>query len=106
MGEHGQDTTGRGPLEAALQGDADEASGSGQARVGNQAAPSGTAGIFESGGAGSSEGIAHAGRTGFTTPGGVSAIHDMAARSESFSDPIAGEAEAGAELLERAKREM
>ena len=101
-------TSSGGPLEDALQGDTgntDQASSGGGARMGNQSAPSGDAGVFESGGSGGG-GIAQSGRAGFTTPGAVSAIHDMAARSESFSDPIAGEAEAGAEMLEQAKKNL
>ncbi len=92
MGEHEQDAgTGRaGPLESALQGD--------QGQGGDQTA---------SGGGGSTlSGSAPTGRASFTTPGSVSSIHDMAAKSEAFSDPIAGEAEAGAELLDEAKRRM
>jgi hypothetical protein len=94
MGEQEQDTgtTGAGPLENALQGDTEQ--GSDQAK----------AGARSSGGSiGSS---ASTGRASFTTPGAVSSIHDMAAQSESFSDPIAGEAEAEADLLEEAKRKM
>jgi len=117
MGEHGQDTAnaGGGPLEAALQDDApqteqtEQTETGGQARMGNQAeAPSGDAGIFdaEGSGAGGAGAPAPTGRASFTTPGAVSSIHDMAAKAESFSDPIAGEAEAGAEMLEQAKREM
>jgi hypothetical protein len=106
MGEQGQTNAGGGPLEQALQGNAEQAETGGKARAGNQAAPSGNAGIFESGAEGAAGGISHSGRTGFTTPGAVSSIHDMAARTENYSDPIAGEAEAGAELLERAKKQM
>lgn len=106
MGEQGPDTAnaGGGSLEAALQEDTPQDESGGQARMGNQAeAPSGDAGVFSSEGSG---GSASPGRASFTTPGAVSSIHDMAAKAESFSDPIAGEAEAGAEMLEQAKREM
>jgi hypothetical protein len=106
MGDQGQTSASGGPLEDALQGNAEQEGTGGTARAGNQAAPSGNAGIFESGAEGASGGIAQSGRAGFTTPGAVSSIRDMAARTESYSDPIAGEAEAGAEMLERAKKQM
>lgn len=108
MGEQEQDTanTGGGPLEEALQGDTDQQAQSGGARMGNQTAPSGNAGVFESGGAEGAGGLGQTGRAGFTTPGAVSSIQGMAAKSENFSDPIAGEAEAGAEMLERAKKDV
>jgi hypothetical protein len=93
MGEHEQDagTANAGALENALQGNQEQ--GSGQAKAGGE-------------GGSTVSGSAPTGRASFTTPGAVSSIHDMAAKSERFSDPVAGEAEAGAEMLEEAKRQM
>jgi hypothetical protein len=93
MGERGQDadTASTGPLENALQGE-DQQQGGDQTTA--------------TGGGSKLSGQAPTGRASFTTPGAVSSIHDMAAKAESFSDPIAGEAEAGDELLEEAKRKM
>jgi hypothetical protein len=92
MTEHGQDpdTANAAPLENALQGERQE-QGSGDQD------PSGGSALSAS---------APTGRASFTTPGAVSSIHDMASSAERYADPIAGEEEAGAELLEEAKRRM
>ena len=91
MTEHGQDpdTADAAPLENSLQGERQE-QGSDQ--------------IQSPGGGSKLSGQAPTGRASFTSPGAVSSIHDMAAHAEKYSDPIAGEAEAGAELLEEARR--
>jgi hypothetical protein len=44
-------------------------------------------------------------RASFTTPGAVASVGSMASRSEKFSDPVAGGAEAGAAMLEKARRD-
>jgi hypothetical protein len=85
------DAANAAPLENALQGEPEE-----QARSQTQAP----------GGGPTLSGQAPTGRATFTTPGAVSSIHDMAANAEKYSDPIAGEAEAGAQKLEEAKRRM
>jgi hypothetical protein len=96
MGEDMQDTgTERaGPLEAALQDPAGQGSGD------TQSTQAGASGAGEGANASRSEG-----RASFTTPDAVAALHDVAANAESFSDPIAGGEQAGAEMLEAAKRD-
>ncbi|MGH2688869.1 MAG: hypothetical protein ACRDKW_08695 [Actinomycetota bacterium] len=92
---------GAGPLEEALQGgrgrtDAGaEASDTPISRSGNQQTDRDFGGPPGGGG-----------RASFTTPGAVASVGSMASRSEKFSDPVAGEAEAGAAMLEDARRNM
>jgi hypothetical protein len=93
MTEHGQDpdTAGAAPLENVLQEERRE-QGSDQIQTPDSGSRL--------------SGQAPTGRATFTTPGAVSSIHDMAANAEKYSDPIAGEAQAGADLLEDAKRQV
>lgn len=84
---------GTGPLEDALHGGPDAAAEPAISRSGNQEADRDFGGPPRSGG-----------RASFTTPGAVSSIGSMASRAENFSDPVAGEAEAGAAMLEEARR--
>jgi hypothetical protein len=107
---HDVDEANAGPLEAALQGEGGQDQGDpARSNIQNQDSPEGSK-IQDSGPAGGepigSGATAAGGRGSFTTPGAVSSVQGVASNAETFSDPIAGEAQSGAEILEEAKRRM
>jgi hypothetical protein len=107
---HDVDEANAGPLEAALQGDGREDQGDPTRSNIQHQDSAGGSNIKDSGSAGGerigSGAAATAGRGSFTTPGAVSSVQGVASKAETFSDPIAGEAQSGAETLEEAKRRM
>jgi hypothetical protein len=107
---HDADQADAGPLEAALQDEGGQKPESPRRTNIQDQASQGSGEIQDSGAAGGdqagSEAPATAGRGSFTTPGSVSSVQDVASSAESYSDPIAGEAASGAEILEEAKRRM